>query len=254
MSTESLVSSRSTDAPPVDAELHDWINTHSTRPDQVTDLLGRLAEITLPLHPWDTSGLLVQPFTVSLDPQFWPWNLAASNLIERGYSRSGVEIWCGSYLATIKLQRTYHCRYHKGMSLCNIGYALGKTRQHREIQLHSWLLGIIEDVLTNPDTVEEGLNFQNALSMRGNGTSSMLRQLVATVQTRIVDLGVTPSLPELTFDIWTRPTRSSPSRECLSAVGRLLENLDKHPYLPTPADCWEWVRSAWGFADVGQGV
>ena len=149
------------------------------------------------------------------------------------------------YLYFVSMQDRFHQRYHKGMPLCNIGFALGKMPGHRRWQAQSWSLGIIEDCLTNSETVEAAANFKNLLSMRGV-TVPILRQLISNTLSRYTEDSITPLYPELCIDTWLAPTSPGASEASVKCVENLLGALrDAYPYLPDVTKC---VKSILAFS------
>jgi hypothetical protein len=232
----------------------EWIDEKTKDSIPVGSLIEELVSVSLPPQPWDDSGTVVNPLRGNLDAQFWAWNRAANAKLKRQRPQDALEIWSAMYLVFLSLQQKYHHRYRKGMALCNVGYALGKIAGQRQLQAKSWLLGIVEDVLTDPSSSSEQLNFRNALSMRG-ATSSILRQLVAAIESRFVDQSITPLLPETCIELWLEPTRRAPSEECMKRIDHLLDRLDRsYPHLPDPGNSWSLLQETWGFLEWAKGV
>jgi hypothetical protein len=253
MATESALSSQASgDAPQSDLEADlDSVVQQAGDFRAITDWL---VGITIPDSPWDNGLRIGNPLAGDLGNRLWPWNRAASRLITLGRKNEAVEVWSALYLSFLTLQSSYRHRYHKGMALCNIGYALGKVPGQRIVQAKSWLLGIIEDTLTDFDSAPGQLNLRNTLSMRGV-TRPVLLQLVNAVRSRFVDQSIVPLLPELCVELWLDPTRRSNSEKCVKAIAGLLASLqNSYPRLPAADSYFRLVAEAWDFADWSRGI
>jgi hypothetical protein len=134
-------------------ELAEWIDQTALRPESVGDIVQRLTALTLPADSW-SPGDLVNPFQGDLEDQLWPWNRAANRLVNQGYPNAAADVWSAMYLACLSLQQRLHSRIHKATPLCNIGFALARAGQRR-LAAKSWLLGVVEEALSDPSVVFE---------------------------------------------------------------------------------------------------
>src|SRR5262249_43687360 len=144
-------------------DVQQWIDQHTKRPENLEEVIDRLTAWTLPVKPWLPTKH-VNPLLGDLDGQFWLWNRAGGNLVDGGYPDAAAKVWSASYLVYLCLQSQFQHRYHKGMPLCNMGYASARSNQ-KELAKKSWLLGLVEEALTVPDTYSDSLNYQNLQSV-----------------------------------------------------------------------------------------
>ncbi|MBI2809146.1 MAG: hypothetical protein HYX68_29540 [Planctomycetes bacterium] len=198
---------------------------------------------------------LPNPFLGGLEGQFWRWNRIAGQFIKQDKADQALEVWSAMYLSLLAIQGRYHQRLHKGMALCNIGYALGKIHGERANQAKSWILGIIEDIFTDVDSVEEGLNHKNLLSMQ-NVTAPRIRQLVSAVRLRVFDEAITPLFPESCVDFIVTPAVDAPSIVALKYIGDLQSCINSaSPDLPREdGTYWNVLKKCWSFLDWSKGV
>lgn len=230
-------------------ELEDWINRSISGTDQTEDLIGKLLSITIPEKPWRTDAVLATPFRDNFDAQCWFWNRAAHGLYAAGRPEDAAEVWACHYLAILSLQDIYEIRIHKGMPLCNIGFALGRVKGSHALQAKSWTLGIIEDLLTSPATFEEQKNFRNLVAKKTISSES-LRQLGQVVSMRYLDHSVMPSLPERCVEYWFNPSLLSPTEDCLNRTHHLLREVrNSFPLLPQSGNRLALLERTWELKD-----
>jgi hypothetical protein len=217
----------------------------------VAEVIDFLAGITISAKPWNEGG--ANALRGDLEGQFWPWNRAAGELIRNNRPKDALEVWSAMYIAFLALQAKNYQRYHKGMALCNVGYAFGKIASKREMQAKCWLLGIIEDVLTNPETADAQLNFRNAA--KSGISETILRQFARTIETRFVEEAIVPAFPETCVEFWQDPTWQVPSDHCLRNVTRLHQLIqESSPQMPQVESYADLLEQIWSFADWSKGV
>ncbi len=237
---------------PEAAALKSWIDENTAGPDHVESVVARLMSLTLPVAPWNPN-VPVNPFREDLESQCWFWNRAGGNLTDAGHHLEAVNVWAAHYLSLLSLQLKFHHRYHKGMPLCNIGFAFARMGRTR-LAAQSWLLGVIEDALTHGSMADESQSYRNLL--RVNVATSVLDQLVTTVETRLNRQSVSPLFPESVVELWLHPTTLAPSEDCVLSVDLLVAKLgESYPTLPDRAKPWDRTLSPfWGFADWVGGI
>ncbi|HWE37695.1 MAG TPA: hypothetical protein VG406_14100 [Isosphaeraceae bacterium] len=233
-------------------DLPSWIDAHSEDPRHLGALIDRLASITLPEKPWSSVGIET-PLSGGIERLAWSWNRAAANLADRGHYQAAAEVWAGHYLACLSLQQKYQYRYHKGMPLCNLGYALARAG-HGSFAAKSTILGVIEDALTDPATAIEHQSAVNLL--RWPVAPAVIEQLITTVQSRFLDLQtIMPVLPETVVEIWRSPALLAPSERCMGNVDEFSSRLrENYPRLSDPANCSKILGQFWSFADWSEGI
>jgi hypothetical protein len=234
------------------SEIETWIEQNAVRPENVGEVVERLTALTLPSQPWNPSDT-VNPLGGDLEAQFWFWNRAANHFLGRGHFQAAVEVWSAHYLSYLSLQLRYHHRYHKGMPLCNIGYAFARAGRAR-LAVRSWLLGVVEDSLTDVSTATEAVSYQNLRKMRV--APAVLSQLIATVESRFLSQSTVPLFPESVIELWLNPTLVVASETCMKSLGLLSESLARcYPKLPNSTHpLEETLHPFWGFADWVNGV
>jgi len=233
------------------ASLESWIDQKTSGPGDVRELVEHLTTLSLPREPWNPGGA-VNPLRENLEAQFWFWNRAAGNLADRGHHQAAADVWSAHYLTYLSLQLRYRHRYHKAMPLCNIGFAFSRAGRRR-LAAKVWLLGVIEDTLTDVPSAGDGISFQN---LRRMGVApAVLNQLIATVESRFIDQSVVPLFPESVIELWHRPEMSAPSEGCIRSIDILAGLLARdYPALPDPATPWITLATFWGFADWLEGA
>src|SRR5262249_28412652 len=132
---------------------------------------------------------------------------------------------------------------------CNIGFAFVRADK-REWAARSWLLGLIEDALTDAASCYESWNFRNLLS--AGFASSVLEQLIGAVRVRFLGENVIPILPEVAIEFWLQPTAVAPSERCLKLVDALMDRLSRaYPQIPESANSLAMLLEFWSFAEIG---
>lgn len=223
----------------------EWIDTNANSPADLPRVLEYLTALTLPVRPWDVTET-INPFLGNLEGQCWPWNRAGTRYLDKGYVREAADVWAGMYLAQLSLQHKFHYRHHKGMALCNIGFTLGHPAQ-KDWQGKCWLLGIVEDALTNIETCRNQASYKNLFI---TASRPVLDQLIATVESRFLNTGLVPFLPEVVLDFWRNPLFRTPSQQCIENMEKLLEALSaSYPCLPPQRSPWELLQETWSFIE-----
>lgn len=252
--------------PPTDSLVEAWIDdklaeiasrTQNSGESKVREIVAeylpafirQLVAWTLPEPGREVeSPQIVDPFSGNLDKQCWFWNRAASRLGKQsGDHFASAEIWAAHYLCYISLQITSGLRFHKGMPLCNIGVALTRAGDTKASSL-PWLLGIIEDYLTQPEAVHDNKNYQNLISTASFGPA-VVERLISTLDGRFLAFSIIPSVPEIPLGVWLDPLASHPSEPDLLRIASLIEDLKANsPGLP-PSDNRPWsnlLKPFWG--------
>jgi hypothetical protein len=250
-------------SPDQSRSLDDWeilayrfIDELAKDPRHVEDLVKKLTSLTLPERPWEplssNDSLHVNPLKGELDFQFWFWNRAGNTLLDFGHPAAAAEIWSAAYLASLSIQQRYRQRYHKGMPLCNLGFAFARAGQPRWA-IGSWFLGVVEDVLADGSTARGGANYRNLLQMKI--ISTVIDQMILTVESKFLDQFIIPMLPEAVIGLWLNPTMPAPSKDHFEHADRLMQHLTQsYPGLPNPASPWSDLRDYWEFSDWSERV
>lgn len=229
-----------------------WIQRTATGPDSLFTVINSLTAWSLPPEPW-RHGAAVNPFRGDLDSQLWFWNRAANHYLDRGNPLAAAEVWSAHYLVYLSLQLRFHQRYHKGLPLCNIGFAFDRAGR-KKLAVKCWLLGVIEDAITNTHSAADEVNSRN---LRKHGIApAVLDQLIATIESRFSSQAIVPIFPEAAIEVWLHPAMIGASEPCFASVDELARRLARsYPALPDPSRPWEnTLAPSWGFADWAAGV
>lgn len=236
----------------LETEIDERIAKHG---ENVAGLIQELCQITLPPDLWSEVEFGANPLDGSLEPQFWHWNRAAVQTMKAGRIRDAVEIWAAMYLAFLSLQLRYRLRCHKGLPLLNMGIALGKLPNARDLQVKCCLLGLLEDVLTYASDAPVYGNYRNLRSMPGI-KAAVLERMMAAIHVRFNNQGNLPLYPETCMELWFDPTVSVPSKACITKIERL-ESLMRSslPKLPTEGGSYIMLlEQTWNFSDWSKGI
>jgi hypothetical protein len=230
------------------ADLVDWIDARTSEPSHLGEVIDNLTSNFLPARPWESAT----GFADDIETLAWPWNRAANGLIDHGYIVAAVEVWSAHYLACLSIQLKYHQRFHKGMPLCNIGFALIKSGS-RIAAAKAWLVGVVEDTLRRVATAPVAQNYRNLVKL--GVAPAVLDQLITTVESRFMDRSAVPLFPEMVMDLWAHPTRITPREAYFRSIDELVPRLNRsYPRLPDTVNSWGMLESFWGFGDWSEGV
>ena len=223
-----------------------------TKVSQVLDRLlangASSRQIINQLHAWtvgdehEDSRLRINPYRGDLESQYWFWNRAASGFLSLNRYSDALEVFASHYLAILGIQSRIMARLHKGMPLCNIGYALQKLG-NSQLACTSWFLGFIEDAMSRPGTAMQAANFKNLVS---TGVSTLFLDTARSNIDRIRrEIEVIPILPEAIVFASVSRIRDFPDARAVDALQSLVGSVANAYPKPLGGNAWEALRTTW---------
>jgi hypothetical protein len=239
--------------------LRSKIDELTADPANVRPLLDVLVDFTLPDDPFNVAPGRLNPYLFDFKRQCWPWNRSAFRYLDGGQIGKAAQLWAAQYLCAMALQGRCHIRIHKGVPLCNLGYALGKL-ENSKLQAVCWLLGVVEDTLSDPGGAPGELNNRNLLSKRNDVPPQTLREeLIPNTVSFFVEQNIIPLFPEVCLDSWINwylldKGPQPPNAERMERVKKLLADLmDAYPRLPASDDYVCLLAGTWGAFELLSG-
>lgn len=230
----------------VNAAIKEWIDAHTTSPADLPAVLHYLTNYTTGTALGPGGGIPHPPVSAYAD-YLWPWNRSGGQFLEKGLVDEAVAVWAGCYLSLLGVQCHFQLRIHKGMPLCNLGVALQRKNDVPSAVV-AWLLGLIEDTLTDSSTVHDQQTYDNLRSV--DVPESTLTTFASGIRARFVDRDLLVALPELAFGFGVEPHQPTFNADIFGAVTRLVQRLSQaYPLLPdagapfaTLAEVWSGLR------------
>ena len=125
---------------------------------------------------------------------------------------------------------------------------MGKSNP--SLAIKAWLLGTAEDAFANSATVKDSLSFANLLATRV--PRPWLEQYLSTINSRFIDLSVTPLLPELVPDFWLN--RFYSADQSIAGKAEQIESEAVAEYPRLRPNSLNFLEKAWAFLKLPEGV
>ena len=223
------------------SEMELWIDEHTADPSDVSAVLSWLMDHTIGSESHKQG--VTHPSINTYEDYLWSWNRAGGNYLNRGFSEQAIEVWSGAYLGLLMIQHRYQLRIHKGEPLCNLGVAASRNR-NASLATMSWLLGVIEDTLSDPETCEDEFNFTNLLSHGFSRT--YLHRFSERIEDRFNAARMVAACPELAF-VTGVDEGAGFSPTLLEKMTRLLGSFSASwPQFPVDHSVSGLIRDIWG--------